>query len=262
MKIIIKTLALACVIFASCTQDKKETTPTVENATTNEKPLLAHVETTKEIFTPSYFYVNAASGLSLRESTNLKSKKILTLPYGAQVKHLSAPKHTSMTIDGISGDMIEVEYQGAIGFVFNGYLSDLAPPLQDEAIEAYAKRISTDSKPVIVTKKAHEKGAAYGQSTIIELPAKGWNEAYAITKRLFDLPKSLRLDLSKRSVPKVVENAKKRKKTLVDEIAVIHNTANEIDKIIYTYTLKTYARTITIAKAKQGFKVTEVEISK
>lgn len=262
MKIIIKTAALACILFTSCTSEKKETIPQAENGTTTEKPLLAHVETSTKTFTPSYFYVNAASGLSLRESTNLKSKKILTLPYGAQVKHLSAPEHTSMTIDGIRGDMIEVEYQGAVGFAFNGYLSGLAPPLQDEAIEAYAKRISTNTSPVTVIKTANEKGAAYGQSTVVQLPAKSWNEAYAITKRLFDLPRSLRLDLSKPTAPKVVENTNKRKKTLIDEIAVVHNTANEIDKIVYTYRLKTYGRTITITKAKKGFTLIEEEASK
>ena len=262
MKIIIKTAALACLIFASCTSEKKEATPTSEKETITEKPLLAQMETSTENFIATSFYVNAASGLSLREGTNLKSKKILTLPYGAQVEHLSSPAHTSMTIEGISGNMVEVYYQGATGFVFNGFLSDLPPPLEDEAIEAYAKRISRDEAPVTVTKKANEKGAAYGQSTVIQLPAKGWNEAYAVSKRLFNLPKSLLLDLSKPSSPMIVQNGNKRTKTLVDEIAIVHNANNEIDKVVYTYTLKTYGRTITIIKNSQGFKVTEVETSK
>ncbi|MFT5750516.1 MAG: hypothetical protein ACI828_000141 [Flavobacteriales bacterium] len=262
MKIIIKTAMLACLIFASCTSEKKEASRTLETQTITEKPLLAQAQTLSETFITKSLYVNAPSGLSLRESTNLKSKKILTLPYGAQVKHLSAPAHTSMTIEGISGNMIEVAYQGATGFVFNGFLSDLAPPFQDEAIEAYAKRISIENAPVTVTKKTNEKGAAFGQTTVILLPAKGWNEAYAISKRLFDLPKSLSLDLSGLSGPMVIENANKRIKTLIDEIAVVHNTHNEIDKIVYTYSLKTYGRTITIMKDRQGFTVTEIEVSK
>tara|TARA_R110001632_G_scaffold50261_4_gene125440 strand:- start:1043 stop:1831 length:789 start_codon:yes stop_codon:yes gene_type:complete len=261
MKIIIKTVALACIVFASCTSEKNEITPSTENHSISEKPLLAQVEDIEENFAPTYFYVNAASGLSLRASTNLKSKKILTLPYGSQVKHLSAPTHTSMTIEGVSGNMVEVEYQGATGFVFNGYLSDLAPPLQDESIEDYANRISTDLVPVTVTRKANDKGAAYGQSSTIQLPAKGWNEAYAITKRLFDLPKSLHLDRSTASSPRIIENTNKRTKTLVDELAVVRNTSNDIEKIVYTYALKSYGRTITIAKDTQGFTVTEVEIS-
>ena len=75
MKIIIKTVALACLVFASCTSEKKENTPTAENSNITEKPLLAQVEATSKNFAPTYFYVNAASGLSLRTSTNLKSKK-------------------------------------------------------------------------------------------------------------------------------------------------------------------------------------------
>ncbi|MBV1925292.1 MAG: SH3 domain-containing protein [Dokdonia sp.] len=261
MKIIIKTAVLACLVFASCTSEKKDATPTVETQITTEKPLLAEAITHSETFITKSLYVNAVSGLSLRESTNLKSKKILTLPYGAQVKYLSTPAHTSMTIESIPGNMVEVAYQGATGFVFNGFLSDLSPPLQDEAIEAYAKRISTDNAPVIVTKKANEKGVAFGQTTVIQLPAKGWNEAYTISKRLFDLPKSISLDLSAPSAPIVIQNANKRTKTLVDEIEVVHTTNNEIDKIIYTYTLKTYGRTITIMKGNQGFTVTEIEVS-
>ncbi|MFT5892817.1 MAG: hypothetical protein ACI9Y7_002931, partial [Dokdonia sp.] len=122
MKIIITAIATATILLTSCTNNPKEATPKsdptsleTKSEVISQKPLLAQLNTSVEAPLAPVFYVNATSGLSLRSGTNLRSKKILTLPYGAQVKHLSSPEHTTMTISGITGDMIEVVYQGARG---------------------------------------------------------------------------------------------------------------------------------------------------
>ncbi|WP_299761923.1 hypothetical protein [uncultured Dokdonia sp.] len=269
MKIIITTIAAATILLTSCTNKQKEVTPKNDTTTletksevTSEKPLLAQLDVPKEAPVASVFYVNATSGLSLRSGTNLRSKKILTLPYGSQVKHMSSPEHTTMTIAGITGDMIEVEYQGARGFVFDGYLTRLAPPQDGESVEGYAKRISTKDHAVKVSKVKNPKGEAFGITTRIELPASNWTEAYRITKELFDLPKSLQPDLVSKKKSEVVANVNKREKTFKDEIAVHRGTASEITSIVYTYQLRGYNRSVTIAKDKKGFIVKEVEVSK
>jgi len=269
MKIIITTIAAATILLTSCTNKQKEVTPKSDATTletkseaTSEKPLLAQLDTPKEAPVASVFYVNATSGLSLRSGTNLRSKKILTLPYGSQVKHMSSPEHTTMTIAGITGDMIEVEYQGARGFVFDGYLTRLAPPQDGESVEGYAKRISTKDHTVKVSKVKNPKGEAFGITTRIELPASNWTEAYRITKELFDLPKSLQPDLVSKKKSEVVANVNKREKTFKDEIAVHRGAASEITSIVYTYQLRGYNRSVTIAKDKKGFIVKEVEVSK
>ena len=154
MKFIIKTFGLTTLILASCTSESKKQKS--ETRFSEEQPLLAHSEIVKEPVKTT-FYVNAGSGLSLREGTNLQSKKILTLPYGAQVLQVGSPEHTTMTVAGIIGDMIEVEYQGARGFAFNGYLTRLAPPMEDEAVEDYARRISNVNQKVKVTQTKHRK---------------------------------------------------------------------------------------------------------
>jgi len=265
MKTIIKVAALACIL-SSCTSTTEKTTP--KNNTNNpaksisERPLLA--QNTMEASAPVdvVYYVNASSGLSLREGTNLRSKKKLTLPYGAQIKHVGSPEHTTMTIDGITGDMIEVDYQGAKGFVFNGYLSRLAPPHEDESVTSYTKRISTEKTTIEVKKVANPKGATHGLTTSFILPAKTWTEAYGITKSLFDLPSSLKLDLNTPKAAEVIQNKDKRSKTLIDEIAVQRNDKGNIQTIQYTYQLKTYSRKVSIARAEGGFMIKEIEVSK
>lgn len=268
MRIIIATLATATILLTSCTKKQKEVTPntpsttTEENIKTSEKPLLAQLDTSAEVPVIPVLYVNATSGLSLRSGTNLQSKKIMTLPYGAQVNHLSSPTHTTMTVAGITGDMVEVEYQGAKGFVFDGYLTKLAPPQEGESVSNYASRISTKEHKVKVTKTKSPKGDIYGLTTSIELPTDNWTEAYRITKELFDLPKSLQLDLTSKKKSEVVANVNKREKTFKDEIAVNRSSTSEITSIVYTYQLRGYSRSVTIVKGKKGVTVKEVETSK
>lgn len=268
MKIITAILATVTISLLSCTEKTKDSTPnaqteikTIQN-NTPQKPLLAQLDTSNINTTTSTLYVNASSGLTLRSGTNLRSKKILTLPYGAQVSHISSPPHTTMTVAGVTGDMIEVDYQGARGFVFDGYLTQLAPPQEEESIEHYAKRISTKKHKVQVTKVKSPKGNAYGMTTTIELPAKNWTEAYQITKKLFELPQSLQLDLTGKKTSEVIANKNKREKTFKDEIAVNRSKAGEIETIIYNYQLRDYSRTVTMVKNKKGFSIKELELSK
>lgn len=223
--------------------------------------LLASSTATLSIPAPSVYYVNASSGLSLRAGTNLNSKKILTLPYGAQVAYVSAPKHTEMNVAGITGEMKEVRYQGATGFAFDGYLTTLAPPQLDETIEAYLKRISTPQKEYTLSKVAHQKGEAYGMTTSLELPAKSWNEAYKITQRLFQLPKGIQPDFTSKKSSAVIGNGNKRERTKVDELAINIATPGTIDHVLYSYALKGYTRTVTIKKSIDGFTIKEEETS-
>lgn len=214
----------------------------------------------EEIATHPDLYITAGSGLSLREGTNLKSKKILTIPYGSKVKHLSSPNHTSMNVDGITGTMLEVDYQGAKGFVFSGYVDTLSPPLKDEKPEDYAKRISTENLAVEVVKKPHPDGSKFGQSTAIKIPAQNWMQAYSICKVLFDLPKGIHVDLNKTYVS-FIENSNKRHKTLKDEVEIVRNESSEIEKIQYNYALRSYTREVAITKDDDTFLLKEIETS-
>ena len=255
MKINILTLSTLCIAtLLSCNSSSETKEEPLQN------PMLAlitpEVESVNE-----YYYVNSSSGLSLRSGTNLKSNKILTLPYGAQVQFISAPQHTEMTIEGVSGQMLEIDYQGAKGFAFNGYLTSLAPPQYDESPEAYAKRVSTPNNTIEVIKIAANKDEAQGMTTSIQLPAKSWNEIYNLSKRLFNLPKSLNPDFTNKTTTVTLINKNKRDRTQIDELAINVTSEGAIDNLTYSYALRDYKRNVVIKKSAHGFTITEEETS-
>ena len=264
MKIkIISSVLILLVAFASCKDSAKKNPkaaqPKVEE-TESIKPLLAAAERPNLPINNS-LYVTAGSGLSLRSGSNLNSKKILTLPYGAQVLVMSNPAHTEMTVAGVDGKMLEIEYQGAQGFAFDGYLSSLAPPQKDEALGDYARRISTKDRRVQIVKKSDKRGEAYGMTTSIELPAKGWNEMYKISQRLFHLPKGIKPDLNGKKPTVTIANINKRERTFTDELTVHSSKNGAIESLVYNYKMRDYNRKVTITKVSNGFKAVEVEES-
>jgi hypothetical protein len=255
MKINTIILSVTCfTIFLSCDSS-------TENKNEHATQETLAIATPKILATPTHFYVNSSSGLSLRSGTNLTSKKILTLPYGAQVSLLSNPEHTEMTVDGITGEMIEVNYQGATGFAFNGYLTSLAPPQPNEGLEAYINRISTPEHPIKVVKKANKKGEDYGMTTTLVLPAKNWNEAYRISQRLFNLPKGINPELSNRKEPVTIINGDKRDRTQTDQLTINITPKGDIANVTYSYALRDYKRTVVIKKSDNAFVIIEEEIS-
>lgn len=255
MKFLPSLVLVALIGFVSC-QDSSQK----DQSTTQSPILYAEANLDSPTKSNSHLYVTAGSGLSLRQGTNLKSKKILTIPYGSQIEHLSSPEHTTMTVAGITGDMIHVEYQGAKGFVFSGYLSSLAPPLEEESIAQYAKRLSTPEHVIPVTKTKNPKGDAFGLTTSIELPAKSWGEAYLLGQTLFDIPKSIAVDLTKNNNG-ALSNPKKRTKTKIDEVVISRDDKNLVSAITYSYALRDYSRTVTITQSGANYLITESEVS-
>lgn len=264
MKLLTSFFTLCILFLVSCTTATKKETIKPDNSSNLSQiqtPSYAEANLKNSPSIPLTLYVNAQSGLSLRQGTNLKSKKILTIPYGSQIQHLSSPEHTTMTVAGITGDMVEVNYQGATGFVFSGYLSTLSPPLEEETATEYAKRLSTPEREVTVSKIKSAKGDAYGLNTTIELPAKTWGEAYSISQSLFDIPKNIAIDLTN-SKKSTVLNSRKRPKTITDEVLISRDEDNKITEIKYLYRLRDYSRVVTIVKSNMNnYLITEEELS-
>lgn len=262
-KVIIFSSIVALVLITSCNSRSKDhnNRNSIDTTTiTNTNPLLAHTGSTN-VGTSQKLYVTASSGLSLRAGSNLNSTKVLTMPYGAQLEFLSSPKDTEMVVAGIEGKMLKVTYQGAQGYAFDGYISALSPPQDHENIEAYAQRIHRDQDPAAMTKTANKKGENYGMTTSIEIPSKNWSETYKIAERLFNLPKSLRPNFRTPLQESLITNKNKRERTFKDELAVIPTNNGSIKKMVYTYKLKDYSRTVTVTKELERFKIVEVEES-
>ena len=84
--------------------------------------------------------VLATSGMNLRDAP--KGNVLKKIPYGSRIKTLQA-KNTANpeTVDGIKGNWVKVEYNGATGFLFDGFLSTLpAPELNGRNLLTYAER--------------------------------------------------------------------------------------------------------------------------
>jgi hypothetical protein len=84
--------------------------------------------------------VLATSGINLRDAP--KGTVLQKIPYGARIKTLQAKSTTNPeTIEGIQGNWVKVEYNGAMGFLFDGFLSTLpAPEVNGANLHLYAKK--------------------------------------------------------------------------------------------------------------------------
>src|SRR5690554_4891367 len=91
---------------------------------------------------PTFKYVTAVSGLTLRKSPNLQSEKLVVMPLGTKVTIVNAEEEHTMNVGGIDGAMDEVEYNGQKGFAFNGFLSKFSSVGQDA--KSYAEALKKD----------------------------------------------------------------------------------------------------------------------
>ena len=78
-----------------------------------------------------FLFVIAPNGLNLRATPN--GKKLLTIPYNVKVERLDKESYGTLIVEeikgfNISGDWVKVKYDGQIGCVFDGYLTQFLLP--------------------------------------------------------------------------------------------------------------------------------------
>ncbi len=69
-------------------------------------------------------YVNAQSGLRLRENPDIESKIILIIPFSGQVVVIEEKKEI-VNFENINGKWTKVKYKNIEGWVFGGFLGEL-----------------------------------------------------------------------------------------------------------------------------------------
>ncbi len=80
----------------------------------------------------STLQVLAPSGLKLRTSPNMDASVITVMPHGAEVQLVEFENNHSITrIDWVDGKWMKIEYNGAIGWAFDGFLTILNVPDHD-----------------------------------------------------------------------------------------------------------------------------------
>lgn len=83
--------------------------------------------------------VLAISGLKFRDKPD--GNVLQTIPYGSKVvtlesKNFNYPK----TVEGIKGAWVKVNFNGSVGYVFDGFLSGLPAPSLSDDLKTYVKR--------------------------------------------------------------------------------------------------------------------------
>ncbi len=169
--------ALSLFLLTGCKDEKKEEKvfpETVQAEAKIEQPL------------PNLMYVIAPSGLLLRKEDNLDSEQLGKMPYGASVKVLSRPDNSSISVSGIEGHMIQVQYNDITGFAYDGYLTRFKVPQRKETPERYGNRLKEDF-PTVSAGSGNDKK---DKTSAIQLtiPAGSWSEAFLIAKQLYDIP--------------------------------------------------------------------------
>ncbi len=83
----------------------------------------------------SFLNVSAASGLNMRTVPGGQGQVIKTIPFGEQVMLVNDENELGYEerVDWIDGRWILIEHDGEIGYVFNGFLTDL--PIPEEVDE-------------------------------------------------------------------------------------------------------------------------------
>jgi len=78
-------------------------------------------------------YVMANSGLTLRIGPSMNSESLGVVEFGSSVSVLNQPDSIQNTqkLNWVEGKWIYVEYDGVIGYMFDGYLSDLPMPIYE-----------------------------------------------------------------------------------------------------------------------------------
>jgi hypothetical protein len=106
--------------------------------------------------------VLTSSGMNLRDAP--KGTVLQKIPYGARIKTLQAKSTTNPeTIEGIQGNWVKVEYNGTLGFVFDGFLSTLpAPELSGNDLRNY---LITKTHPLSGLVRAYSYLTAEGRES-------------------------------------------------------------------------------------------------
>tara|TARA_B100000809_G_scaffold265550_1_gene324737 strand:- start:1242 stop:2021 length:780 start_codon:yes stop_codon:yes gene_type:complete len=230
-------------VFTGCNNTKKDqiATPVIPEANSVEV-------TSKAIVQYDYVYINAPSGLSLREDNNLDSKKITVMPYGTKVKLISVEENETMTVAGIKGGMNQVEYNDKTGYAFNGYLSSFFPPEKHIWLKQYIEDLKVSFPTASYSYTDSGTNNEYDDGIVtISLPTAKWHEGFIIGQHLFDIPTSFAFPSQEGSDSQTIENSHKSHE-MYSSYLWISRTKNALKRIYYEQSGEGYGKFVTISK--------------
>lgn len=209
---------------------------------------------------PTFLYVTAVSGLSLREHPNLQSEKLTVMPLGTKVKIVNEEGKTTMNVGGIDGAMDEIEYNNQKGFAFNGFLSKFMPVGENAVAKNYAEELKKDFPNL---EYSETTGGSVNKPTKTEtfiLPTDKWHEAFFVAQQLFNIPKDFAFPNPKGSNNETQQDGNKKKNVILSELQISRN-ANQLQKIVYNYKIEGFGYNVVISKDSKGMKIEKTEVA-
>lgn len=207
----------------------------------------------------NYLYVNASTGLSLREFANLQSNKLAVMPYGTKVKVIASEKNATMTIGGIKGGMNEIEFNQKKGFAFNGYLSKYFPPEKDVTAKGYISELKEAFPTVSFSETIGGTASKPINTETVLLPNSQWHEAFYMAQKIYEFPSEFIFPNPKGKDNQVIKDSKPKKEVWVSELQV-ERKDNQLSKIEYVYkTTKGFSKLVSLTKEGDTMKIVKTE---
>jgi hypothetical protein len=113
-----RTAAICIVLFSLACACTRQETPAVESVSADDRaadPKAAGAE--------KYKYVNAETGLRLRNGRDVSSVVLQLIPFGERVQVLETTAD-EVTIDGVRGAWCRIDWNGKTGWAFGGFLAE------------------------------------------------------------------------------------------------------------------------------------------
>ena len=199
------------------------------------------------------YYVLAPNGLNMRRGADAASSKIMTLAYGTKVELIQPAAQRNMRIDNFPGGMAKVKVGSQEGYVFDGYLSRMPAPSQDQdqedIVAAYVEKARAAGLFVIYEKCHYDADGYYrSEDTITPDPIADWAGAYLLAQRLFDIPTTLPFPKPSQQKEEVIHNSKKLEYAWEDSLRVFRNEKGVIIRMVREVRMEGGGSVVTISR--------------
>lgn len=209
------------------------------------------------------YYVIASSGLNLRQDANAGSKKMITIPYGAQLELIASPDESNMLIDQIPGGMAEVRYGELTGYTFSGFLSRFPVPDIEMGATDFVENMRMAGHETLFEEITRDWGGYVQAETAFHLKGKNWPEAYLIAQQLFKIPSGFLFPRPSDESEVVIENPDKEELSWSDELTALRQEDGELKLISYGFRTEAwgYSVTITYSEDEGGLRISKLSIA-
>ncbi len=210
------------------------------------------------------YYVGATAGLNLRGSAAATGEKLATPQYGVKVEIIKPATDQSMTVDGITGGMAQVSYDGKTGFMFDGYLVRYILPLKGEAVADYAGRLWSSGADVLHEEHRKDYGGYASMQYALHFKEMTWAEAFLIAKNLYGIPAPLQFLGDKGIDRRVTKNPNASEGAWTDELEAAYNGAGKLESTTYAHRGEGGGTVIRVEKSTEdgySFKIFETDIA-